>query len=306
MAHTIRMTTVQLPAELAGSSPKAKKKKNLTLIESQLKRAGEASSDLVLFAEYANLWHRGTSNVKKNYQPDTIDAPVVQLVRSYAERYRMNIVFPMLASIDGITGSTCLLIDRNGEPTGSYRKCHPTIAEQKFGITAGADISVYTLDCARVGIMTCMDIEYPETAQTLMVKGAELLLFPHVQAGWGEIDWEIRMRARAIDTGLVLVSACYGYGEGEWKPGKMIGRSGVIGRDGTIISDLGRGIGASTVDVDLDAKRVTHFFFEKQFERTLAVLASRRPELYRALVSTHERDDALKKLQKQSRRAKKG
>lgn len=285
---------MQLPAIVKGSSSKEKRIRNLSLIEAQLAAAGKDSSDIVLFGEYANLWHRGTSELKKDYVPEPLEGPSARLASAYARRYGMNVVFPMLTIVDGVPGSTCIIFDRSGTAIGAYRKSHPTIAEQKFGMKPGEKLPVFKLDCAAIGIMICMDIEYPEVAQSLMVKGAELLLFPHVQAGWGDIDWEIRMRARAIDTGLVLVSACYGYEEGEWTPGKMIGRSGIVDRDGTITADLCRRIGSLTTDVDLRQKRVTPFFFEKKYDRTLAVRASRRPELYGALISTAERDAALK------------
>lgn len=47
-----------------------------------------------------------------------------------------------------------------------------------------------------------------------MLKGAETLLFPYVQAGLGEVDWEFRYRACAVDKGLYLVSVCCGYPAG--------------------------------------------------------------------------------------------
>jgi predicted amidohydrolase len=167
-----------------------------------------------------------------------------------------------------------------------------------MGIKAGTDLTVYELDCAKIGIMTCMDIEYPEVAQVLMLRGAEVLLFPHVQSTWGEIDWEIRYRARAIDTGLPIVSACYGYREGEWLPGKMIGRTSVVGRDGLILADLGRAIDLLTYDLDLDDKRITPFFFDKKYDRTLAVTASRRPDLYGDIVNETIKEKALKMIKK--------
>jgi predicted amidohydrolase len=302
MPRMIRCTTVQLPALLPGATVPEKKKQNIALIQEQLEAAGQASTDILLFAEYANLWHRGTSQRKRDYHAESLESAAAQLVSVYAKKYSMNIVFPMLTVIDGTAGNYCVLFNREGTIVGSYRKSHPTIAEQKLGMKRGNELPVFTLDCARIGIMTCMDIEYPEVAQALMVKGAEVLLFPHVQGSWGEIDWEIRYRARAIDTGLFLVSACYGYEEGDWVPGRMLGRSGVVGRDGTIIADLGRGIGTLTVDIDLDSKRVTHFFFEDKFDRTLAVCASRRPELYGALASTELRDASLETLHAEQRK----
>jgi len=137
-----------------------------------------------------------------------------------------------------------------------------------------------------------------------MLRGADVLLFPHVQGSWGEVDWEIRYRARAVDTGLPVVSACYGYPEGEWMPGKMIGRSSVIGRDGLVLADMGRSIGLLTYDLDLRAKRITPFYFNEKYDRTLAVTASRRPELYRDLVSLKSRNKALEEISKTKRSKK--
>lgn len=192
----------------------------------------------------------------------------------------MNIALPLFAKLGEGVVSCVVFIDRSGEISGIYRKTHPTVAEQRRGILPGDSLAVVALDCCTVGTMVCMDIEYPETAQVLMLRGAELLLFPHVQAGWGEPDWEVRYRARAIDTGLPLLSASYGYEEGAWKPGSIIGRSGIVGRDGLILADAGRGIEVVTLDIDIAQGRVTHFFFERKHERTAAVKASRRPELY--------------------------
>jgi hypothetical protein len=110
------------------------------------------------------------------------------------------------------------------------------------------------------------------------------------------VDWEIRYRARAIDTGLYVVSACYGYESGEWLPGKMIGRSSVIGRDGLVMADIGRSIGVLTADVDLSQGRVTQFFFDRALDRTLAVTASRRPELYGDLTDISFAARAFRKI----------
>ena len=86
----------------------------------------------------------------------------------------------------------------------------------------------------------------------------------------------------------------------------MIGRSGVVGRDGLIVADMGRGIGVLTHEIDLDKKRVTQFFFETRNDRSTAVQASRRPELYRDLVAEEFRTRALKKIRQQQNRKRHG
>lgn len=303
MSRIARVSTVQLEAVVPGTTFREKQRRNRRLIAQALEVAGRRRSDLTLFGEYANLHHRAWSTAKKDYVPDPIPGSFTRMVGRYALKFRMNIAMPMLGIWNGVLSNYVVLIDRHGKIAGCYQKTHPTQSEQEKGMVPGSSLPVFTLDCCSVGIMTCMDIEYPEVAQVLMLHGAEILLFPHVQTGWSEADWEVRYRARAIDTGLCLVSACFGYPEGEWKPGKMIGRSGVVGRDGLIAADMGRSIGVLTHDIDLDKKRVTQFFFETKNDRSTAVQASRRPELYRDLAADEFRTRALKKIRlKQNRR----
>ncbi len=292
----VRIAAAQMSAIIVGATFEEKQRKNLDQILSMVREAGKQKCDLILFGEYANLHHRTWSKELTEYVADPIPGPLTRKVAEAAKESGVNVAFPVFGTYHGSLSSYVVLLDRIGKMAGCYQKTHPTIAEQEIGIVPGDDLTVYDLDFGRVGIMTCMDIEYPEVAQVLMLRGAELLLFPHVQAGWGEQDWEVRYRSRAIDTGLPVVSATYGYEEGEWAPGKMIGRSGVIGRDGGILLEKGRGIGIVTCDLDLMAKRVTEFFFTKKVERTLAVTASRRPELYRDLVDERLKEEARKKI----------
>ena len=296
MSRPVRLSLAQLPTVIAGRSFKEKQISNRQQIRAMLKIAGERRSDLVLFGEYANLHHHMASSDKREYVADPSPGEFTRMVAQAAKKYQMHIAMPMFGIYRGVLSSWVVLLNRAGKMIGCYQKTHPTIYEQSIGIKAGDDLAVYELDFGKVGIMTCMDIEYPEVAQILMLRGAELLLFPHVQGSWGEVDWEIRYRARAVDTGLYVVSACYGYPDGQWMPGMMIGRSSIVGRDGLIIADIGRSIGVLTHDLDLDHKRVTQFFFNDKYDRTLAVTASRRPEIYHDLVAVNYKEKMLQKL----------
>ena len=296
LSRPVRLSAAQLPTIIAGRSFKEKQTNNQHHIQAQLKTAGARQSDLVLFGEYANLHHHMASSDKREYVADPIPGEFTRMVVRYAKKYQMNVAMPMFGTYQGVLSSWVVLFNRAGKIIGCYQKTHPTISEQSIGIKAGDDLTVYELDFGKVGIMTCMDIEYPEVAQILMLRGAEILLFPHVQGSWGEVDWEIRYRARAVDTGLYVVSACYGYPDGQWMPGMMIGRSSIVGRDGLIVADIGRSIGVLTHDLDLTQKRVTQFFFNEKYDRTLAVLASRRPEIYKDLVETNYKENAREKI----------
>ena len=293
----VTLSAGQLPAVLPGSSLAARRKQNVTEISAMIKAAGSKNSDLILFGEYANLDHRSISQDPKDYKADAIPGEFVESVAAAARKSSINVALPVFGEWRGAISSYVVFINRKGELVDCYQKSHPTMPEQNLGIVAGNDLKIVELDFGLVGTMTCMDIEYPEVAQVLMLRGAELLLFPHVQSGWGEVDWEIRYRSRAVDTGLPILSACFGFPEGEWRPGKMIGRSGIIGRDGGILCEAGRGVGVVTGEVDLAGTRVTEFYFPFPSDRTQAVRASRRPELYKDLTNVEIRNIALKKLQ---------
>ncbi len=294
----VRVSAIQLPAVVDGATIEEKSRNNLQQIRTMLVTAGERKSDLVLLGEYSNIYHRSASNDPAEYYPDEIPGETTNMVAGMAKEFRMNVVFPMFGTYDGKISNYAVIIDRNGSIAGCYRKTHVTEQEQSLGMIPGDVLPVYHLDCCTIGCMTCMDIEYPEVAQILMLQGAEVLLFPHVQAGWGEVDWEIRYRARAIDTGLYLISSSYGYRDGTWVPGMMIGRSGIVGRDGLIIADAGRRIGVITTDIDIASRRITGFHFTEKFDRTPAVIASRRPELYQILSEPNTKTNALKNLRR--------
>lgn len=294
MSRIITVSAIQLPAAKAGDTPQEIKQHNLRRIEDGLAVAGERGSDVAIFGEYANARHLPLDNGQAREHADQVPGPVTERISQIARAHSMNILAPLVGMCDGKLRNVTVLIGRDGKIVGQYYKAHLPLPESEWGFAAGQDIPVFDFDFGRVGVMTCMDIEYPEHALVLMLRGAEVIFFPHVQSGWGEIDWEIRYRARAIDTGLYIVSACYGVDKGEaWQPGMMVGRSGVIGPDGTIIADAGRYAGVLTTQIDLDCGRITNFHFARMCERTVAVKASRRPELYGELTKSAPRDAAL-------------
>jgi beta-ureidopropionase len=294
MSRVIIVSAIQLPAAKSGETSEEIKANNLQRIETGLTTAGERGSDVAIFGEYANVQHLPINRDNVRGFADVVPGPVTERIAEFARRYSMNILAPLVGLCDGKLRNVTVLIGRDGAIVGQYYKAHLPLPEAEWGFNAGEDIPVFDFDFGRVGVMTCMDIEYPEHALVLMLRGAEIIFFPHVQGSWGEIDWEIRYRARAIDTGLYIVSACYGVEKGEpWRPGMMIARSSVIGPDGTIIADAGRWAGVLTTQIDLDCQRVSDFHFARLCERTLAVKASRRPELYGDLVNPQPRDEAL-------------
>jgi len=276
-----------------GETPEEIKAHNIRRVFEMLDAAGGRGSDVAVFGEYANVRHLPFDAEHLRKYGDPVPGALSERLGEAAERYSMNVVAPIVGLCDGKVRNTTLILDRKGTLVGQYFKAHLPAPEADAGIAAGEDIPVFELDFGQIGVMTCMDVEYPEHALTLMLRCAEMIFFPHVQSSWGEVDWEIRYRARAVDTGLYLVSACYGIrDEDGWRPGMMMGRSGIIGRDGAILAEASRYVEVLTREIDLDRKRISDFHFARPCDRTTAVMASRRPELYGDLVQARFRDEA--------------
>jgi predicted amidohydrolase len=99
--------------------------------------------------------------------------------------------------------NTAVLIDRKGDLAGSYRKTHLPREEWEAGLTPGNQYPVFDTDFGKVGLLICWDIQFPEPARSMALKGAEVILLPI----WGGSD--VLARARAIENHVFLVSSSY-------------------------------------------------------------------------------------------------
>lgn len=297
MERRVVISTIQLPWRKSSSELERIKAENLGLIFESLEEAGKRGSDVTVFGEIANFVHIPWTKENFNRYLDTVPGPITERLGNIAQRYSMNIIAPLFAITGGKIRNTAVIIDRSGEVVGQYFKVHLPLEEAKWAVP-GEEILTFDMDFGRIGIMICMDIEYPEQALVLMIKGAELIFFPHLQSSWGEVDWEIRYRSRAIDTGLYLVSSSYGIEKGDsWKPGMLLGRSGIVAPDGIILAEASRYAGIVTREIDLEQKRLSNFHFaDGDYNRTLAILSSRRPELYGELVNPASKERALRSI----------
>jgi len=60
----------------------------------------------------------------------------------------------------------------------------------------------------KLGLLTCYDIRFPEVAQVLKSRGAEILAYPSAfTARTGAAHWEVLLRSRAIETQSYVIGA---------------------------------------------------------------------------------------------------
>lgn len=164
-------------------------------------------------------------------------APFQQLAR----KHRMALCFSVLEKNEELVHNTAILIHKNGEVVGKYRKVHLAQPNEVWqGITPGHDFPVFSLGNAKVAMNICMDSSALESVRVPARKGAEIVCLPimgdhRASTSWHEprhdfdIErWRMIQCVRAMDNHVyMVVSRNMGYGTGIFSPrGEVLAMSG--------------------------------------------------------------------------------
>jgi predicted amidohydrolase len=183
------------------------------LIESQ----APMDCDLICLPEGITLIGTGQSFAEV---AEPVPGPTTETLGALARRRKCYIVAGLYEQVeDDMIYNTAVLIDRDGQVAGRYRKTHLPQEESDMGLTpgpartaggvgsgpgAGAEAyPVFQTDFGTVGIIVCWDVQFPEPAREMAAAGAEVILLPI----WG--GSEVVTRARAIENHVFLVSSSY-------------------------------------------------------------------------------------------------
>jgi beta-ureidopropionase len=268
---------------------------NLEMAEHWLNEAGRRGADIACVGEMFNIV--GLDVTRESLPSLVADAhqQVIARAGAIARRHHMVIVAPIVASLHDALRNVALVLDRDGTHIGSYIKVHCIENERNLGIVPGDAWPVFKLDFGTIGIQTCHDNSFPESARCLTLNGAEIIFWPHVMSGWGGEFMDILLRAPAIHNGVYHVPVCYGCDPARaWQPGMMIGRSSIIAPDATILADAGRYVGMALTSIDLDRPRIaTGFTRTGDYVWGVDMRNDRRPDTYGALTRHHDPQEPI-------------
>ena len=186
------------------SSP-ATCEKNRQMMQDMLDRIVECDEkpDLVLFSEgIADCQVRAP--LKERAEP--VNGPTFQMLSAWSKKNRCYTVVSIHEVDNGSYYNTGIIVGRNGELVGRYRKNHLTWGETRKGLLPGNDFPVFDLDFGKVGIQICWDNWFPESARALRLNGAEIILLPI--AGDGLVLHRDHVwAARALENSVYLVTS---------------------------------------------------------------------------------------------------
>lgn len=236
MHRRVRLATVCfVPQKSSGPD------ENRRLFAEQAAAAGEQGADICCLPEGITLIGTGKSAADV---AEPVPGPTTEVMGEVARQHGMYTIVGLYEWEGETLYNTAVLIDREGNIAGKYRKTHLPEAEVTWGITPGDTYPVFETDFGRIGIQICYDNFFPEVARSLALNGAEIVFLPIWGDGRDENrTWDTVARARAIDNSVYLVASNYSQK-----------RSLIIDPWGHILADTAGEHGVVVQEVDLDER----------------------------------------------------
>jgi N-carbamoylputrescine amidase len=176
------------------------------------------------------------------------------------------------------------MIDASGAVMGVYRKSHipdgPGYSEKFYFRPGNTGFKTFRTTLGTVGPAVCWDQWYPETARSLMLQGAEILLFPTAigtEPHDPDLDtsrmWRRAMIGHAVSNVVPVVAANrIGMEHGQ----RFYGHSFICDERGDMLAEFGASeTGVITASLDLEQAR--------RHRAAFGFFRDRRPELYKRL-----------------------
>ena len=163
-------------------TPGKDKYEPLTKILEFIDRAGKENVQLIVFPEYL------LGRFK-------VPSPQTKAVAKAAKKNNIYVIVGGWEEFEnGEYSNTAFLFGRDGKIIGKFNKVHPAVGappyfwppnknDEEWNMKSGTDFPVFELDFGTIGIMTCYDGYFPESARILSLKGAEIVCWINGRAG---------------------------------------------------------------------------------------------------------------------------
>lgn len=250
--------------------------------------AKDAGADLVLLPEYASIaliatWPAMSSH--DGIRRLALEAPrIIGVMRDLATAHGLTIVsgsHPMVreGALENVA-VVCL-------PDGSVAlqpKLHLTPNERRaWGFSGGHELRVIDTPRARIGVLICYDVEFPEAARALSELGVELIVVPFCtddRAGYHRVRY--CAQARAVENQVyVAMAGTVGLLEG-------VPNMDVSWAKAAVLTPCDYGFARDGIAAESEPNEETLLVAELDFDRLRAARASgtvtprldRRPDLF--------------------------
>ena len=245
--------------------------KNEVNIHTATEQMREVPADLYVLPELFNTGYNFAENREVEALAERTDGPTFQSLLGFAQQHSCYIAYGFAEKADHLYNSAALI--GSSGLVGLYRKIHLFDRETLFFKPGNMGFPVFDLPFGKVGMMICFDWIYPESARTLAIRGAQLIIHPSNLVLPYCPD---AMITRCLENRVFAATADR---VGKENRGsfdlQFIGTSEIVSPRGEILARMGNSEpGIAAVSVDLQEAE------QKTINRHNDLLADRNPEQY--------------------------
>ena len=237
MKRAITVATIQM--EIFKGEPAC----NLSKALDFLNMAAEKGGELMVLPE---MWL--TDFVLKDPHPYLAwTSKALDAVSSFCQKRRRTVVAgSVMEEEEGHVYNTSFVIDENGL-AGRYRKTHlfEPMGELKV-FSPGDKSQVIETPLAKLGVVICYDLRFPELMRPLPFQGADILCIPAQWPSERIGHWTNLLKARAIENQLFVVG-CNRWGKAG--PYNFPGHSMIVEPTGNILA-VAQGEGIALAELE--------------------------------------------------------
>lgn len=265
----MKIASVQLKSELGN------KEKNFTKIKSFVTKIKKESpdTDLILFPECAINGYECPETFEDT--AETIDGGIyIEKMKLLAKENKVHIAFGFVERSDKLKNNkffnSAVLIDDEGKVVGVHRKTHLVRGFEMYAFNMGKEFEVFNTKLGKIAMMICWESAFPEVARQFAVRGADVILVLEAVEKGIENEWELILRARAMDNTIHLISANH------------VGKDRTLDFSGNsiFVSSLGEKVEALS-DKEGILYGEIDFAKQKKDREYFYMLNDRRPEIYK-------------------------
>ena len=241
--------------------------RNTDVMRSLAARAARAGASVVVLPELCLCGYPSPADARA--RAVAVDGPEIDAVRAFARELKVAVAFGFAeAAHSGVLHNSMAFVDAAGLVSSVYRKVHLWISEKAWA-EPGDSFRTFDAGGQRAGMWICYDTRFPEAARSLARDRATLALVGSAWFGPAQ-EWELAIRARALDNGIFVAGASV---LGSFGPERFFGESLIVDPHGTVLARARRGRqGIITAAVDAAAVDA--------FRTRLPLLSDLRPESY--------------------------
>lgn len=185
--------------------------------------------------------------------------------------------------------NSLVMVDADGRLCKTYRKSHipdnPGYSEKLYFSDGDTGFIVHETAVGKVGAGICWDQWFPEAARAMVLRGAEILIYPTAIGSepsfenWDSRDhWQRVMQGHAgANLTPVVAANRVGIEQGESKSVRFYGSSFIADATGAKIAEADR-VSECVITAEIDMTAT------EELRREWGVFRDRRPEFYSALV----------------------